>query len=162
MSTDRPTPSTSNTTPLRPLFYTLLIACPLLIILPPRKLDLYTFTLTGAWVFSFNGLASGRTRTGNTGVFGTAQVDAASGEQEGRLEVGKGDGGEGEGVKGLARKIWMGDERPGWQRRRLEREREELEAGKGYGDIIMEQVREVFPGFGGGRRGEDREGEKEE
>ena len=87
-----------------------------------------------------------------------AQVDAASGERErSGLEVEKG-----EGVKGLARKIWMGDERPGWQRRRLEREREELEAGKGYGDIIMEQVREVFPGFGGGRRGEDREGEKEE
>lgn len=91
-----------------------------------------------------------------------AQVDAASGEQEGRLEVGKGDGGEGEGVKGLARKIWMGDERPGWQRRRLEKEREELEAGKGYGDIIMEQVREVFPGFGGGRRGDDGEGQNEE
>lgn len=151
-------PPTPTPTPLRPLFYTLLIACPLLIILPPRKLDLYTFTLTGAWVFSFNGLAFGRTRTGNTGVFGTAQVDAASGERErSGLEVGNG-----EGVKGLARKIWMGDERPGWQRRRLEREREELEAGKGYGDIIMEQVREVFPGFGGGRRGEDGEGEKEE
>ncbi len=72
---------------------------------------------------------------------------------------GTGEAGEGEGVKGIARKLWMGDEGPGWQRRRLEREREELEGGKGYGDIIMERVREVFPGFGGGRgEGEDGDG----
>lgn len=57
------------------------------------------------------------------------------------------------GVIGLARKIWMGDERTGWQKRRLEREREELGKGRGYGDIIMGQVREVFPGFGGGGDG---------
>lgn len=38
------------------------------------------------------------------------------------------------------------------------RGREELEGGKVYGDIILGQVGEVFPGFGGGeRRGEERE-----
>lgn len=94
------------------------------------------------------------------GVLGTAQVDDASGERETRLRPGLEDGNGGEGVKGLAKKIWMGDEKAGWQKRRLEKEKEELEAGKGYGDIIMEQVREVFPGFGG-RRGEADEGEKE-
>lgn len=105
-------------------------------------------------------------------MLGSARVDGSGGGREralrARLEDGDGDGGgrvEGggdveEGVKGLARKIWMGDERAGWQKRRLEREKEELEAGKGYGDIIMEQVREVFPGFGG-RREERGEGEKE-
>ena len=62
------------------------------------------------------------------------------------------------GVKGLIQKIWMGDEKAGWQKRRLEREKEELESGRSYGDLIMEQVREVFPGFGGGRgRGGDEE-----
>lgn len=80
---------------------------------------------------------------GDTGLEGDTRDDKGVGEAGG--------GGEGEGVKGIARKLWMGDEGPGWQRRRLEREREELEGGKGYGDIIMEQVREVFPGFGGGR-----------
>lgn len=110
------------------------------------------------------------------GVLGTVRVDGLSqevrmGEREGRLRPGMAgaeakigeaveEEGEGEGVKGLARKIWMGDEGPGWQKRRLEREKEELGKGRGYGDIIMEQVREVFPGFGGGRRGEG-EGEKE-
>ena len=82
----------------------------------------------------------------------------AGGAGEGRVKGGK--DGEGEGVKGLAKKLWMGDERPGWQKRRLEKEREELESGKSYGDIIMDQVREVFPGFGGGRREEDEEGEE--
>ncbi|KAL2037467.1 hypothetical protein N7G274_009748 [Stereocaulon virgatum] len=70
--------------------------------------------------------------------------------------VGGGGGGE-EGMRGLARRLWMGGEREGWQRRRLEREREELEGGKGYGDIIMGQVREVFPGFGGKRKEEEEE-----
>lgn len=74
--------------------------------------------------------------------------EGAEGEGEERGER-EGD----EGVKGLAGRVWMGDERPGWQGRRLEREREELGRGKGYGDIIMGQVREVFPGFGG--RGEE-------
>lgn len=67
------------------------------------------------------------------------------------------------GVRGLFRKLWMGDEKAGWQKRRLEREKEELESGKGYGDMIMEQVREVFPGFGGGKgRGEEDENEDDE
>ena len=61
------------------------------------------------------------------------------------------------GVRGLLRKAWMGDEKAGWQKRRLERESEELESGKGYGDLIMEQVREVFPRFGGGKGGEEEE-----
>jgi len=112
------------------------------------------------------------------GVLGSAEMDRDVGseqsaemrEREGRLRpgFGVGEGGKEEGgsavgkeeggVKGLARRLWMGDEGPGWQKRRLEREREELEGGKGYGDIIMDQVREVFPGFGGGR-GEEGEGE---
>ena len=99
------------------------------------------------------------------GILGKAQVDETSGAREERLLPGDRGGGEkGEdgikGLKGMAKKIWMGDERPGWQKRRLEKEKEELEAGKGYGDIIMEQVKEVFPGFGG-RRKEDGEDEKE-
>lgn len=66
------------------------------------------------------------------------------------------------GIAGLFKKLWMGDEQPGWQERRLRREREELESGKGYGDIIMGQVREVFPGFGGGGGGRREEGGEEE
>ncbi|KAK3172767.1 hypothetical protein OEA41_006091 [Lepraria neglecta] len=173
-STNSPTstpPANPSPLPLRPIFLTLLLACPLLVLLPPRKLDLYTFSLSGAWVYSAEELAFGqarRQRTGNTGVMGIlgkAQVDETSGAREERLLPGDRGGGEKreddiEGLKGMAKKIWMGDERHGWQKRRLEKEKEELEAGKGYGDIIMEQVKEVFPGFGG-RRKEDGEDEKE-
>ncbi|KAL2047841.1 hypothetical protein ABVK25_011296 [Lepraria finkii] len=174
MSQPSTPPANPSPLPLRPIFLTLLLACPLLALLPPRKLDLYTLSLSGAWVYSAEELAFGqarRQRTGNTGVMGIlgkAQVDEASGAREERLSPGD-RGGEGkgeediEGLKGMAKKIWMGDERPGWQKRRLEKEKDELEAGKGYGDIIMKQIREVFPGFGGRRKedGEDGEDEKE-
>ena len=101
---------------------------------------------------------AGRKKEGGVGM----EMGDAIEEGVGR---GNGDKSEGEeeeeGVKGMVKKVWMGDERPGWQARRLEREREELGRGKGYGDIIMEQVREVFPGFGGGtRKEEDGEGKE--
>lgn len=90
------------------------------------------------------------------------EVEEGKGGQQGQGR--RSDGGEEEeeeGLRGLVRKFWMGDEKPGWERRRLEREREDLASGKGYGDIIMEQVRGVFPGFGRGRKGEGGE-EKED
>ena len=62
---------------------------------------------------------------------------------------------EGEGIGGAIRKVWMGGETAGWEKRRMEREREEMASGKGYADLIMEQVREVLPGWG---RGQGEEG----
>lgn len=106
---------------------------------------------------------------GNTGVMGVLGggsmegADADIGDDRdmgGNMGDGRVEGKEKEGTRGLAKRLWMGDEGPGWQKRRLEREREELEGGKGYGDIIMDQVREVFPGFAGGR-GEEGEGDGE-
>lgn len=89
------------------------------------------------------------------------EVEKGQGGQQGqgRRRSDGGDEEEEEGLRGLVRKFWMGDEKPGWERRRLEREREDLASGKGYGDIIMEQVRGVFPGFGEGRKedGEEKE-----
>jgi hypothetical protein len=40
----------------------------------------------------------------------------------------------------------MGGEKSGWKERRLEEERKALEEGKGYGDLIMEHIREAFGG----------------
>lgn len=74
--------------------------------------------------------------------------------QNGNGDEVEGEGGE-KGIRGIAKKLWMGDERPGWQKRRLEKEKEELESGRGYGGIIMDQVREVFPSFAGRREGEE-------
>lgn len=178
-------------------------------LLPPRKLDLYTFSLAGAWVVSAEELAFGS--AAGAGVRGRGRVGVEAGveggvgyergnriegvegiamamggrEKQGALDWNKkakeeieniqsnipekaatasasDSDSEEAGILGLAKKLWMGSERPGWQKRRLEREREELEAGKGYGDIIMGQVREVFPRFGGGGRERgDGEGEGE-
>ncbi len=172
-------------------------------LLPPRKLDLYTFSLAGAWVVSAEEVTIGGSRrpqrrqnspnTANAANAENAENTASAenaglgmgmgmglgmsrwgwGKRTGTESVSEDDGenggdkeeeGEGEekyaGVKGLAKKIWMGDERTGWQKRRLERERAALEGGGSYGDIIMRQVREVFPGFGGkgGGEGEGDEG----
>lgn len=41
---------------------------------------------------------------------------------------------------------WMGGETEGWKERRLEEERRALESGKGYGGLIMDQIREVLNG----------------
>ncbi|KAK4657979.1 hypothetical protein QC762_202635 [Podospora pseudocomata] len=58
--------------------------------------------------------------------------------------------------KGLITKIWMGGEKDGWQERRMEEEKKALEEGKGYGDLIMEQIYEVF-GWGGKKDDEKKE-----
>lgn len=54
-------------------------------------------------------------------------------------------------TRGLIERIWMGGEKEGWREKRMEEERKALEEGKGYGGLIMEQVREVW-------KGEDKEG----
>jgi len=48
----------------------LLLASPLLIALPPRKLDLYTYSLAGAWVVSANHITYERTGVGILGNMG--------------------------------------------------------------------------------------------
>ncbi|KAK0719962.1 hypothetical protein B0H67DRAFT_485953 [Lasiosphaeris hirsuta] len=46
--------------------------------------------------------------------------------------------------KGVLGRLWLGDEEEGWQKRRLEKEREALESGKSYWDLIVEQMVEVW------------------
>ncbi|KAK0635517.1 hypothetical protein B0T17DRAFT_503042 [Bombardia bombarda] len=66
--------------------------------------------------------------------------------------------------KGVLGKIWMGGEEEGWKERRLREEKEALESGKGYGDLIMEQIWDVWNQKGkekGGKKAGE-EGDKEE
>ncbi|KAM7195290.1 hypothetical protein V8F33_006798, partial [Rhypophila sp. PSN 637] len=46
--------------------------------------------------------------------------------------------------KGVLTKVWMGDEKEDWKEKRLEEERKALEAGKGYSDLIVEQIWDVW------------------
>lgn len=64
-----------------------------------------------------------------------------------------GNEGENVGEKGIIGRLWMGEEKEGWKERRLEEERRALEEGKGYMDMIFEQVWEVW-NWGGKKDGE--------
>lgn len=52
--------------------------------------------------------------------------------------------GEGKNEGSVLSRIWMGDEKEGWKERRLEEERKALEEGKGYMDMIFEQIWDVW------------------
>jgi len=41
-------------------------------------------------------------------------------------------------------KLWLGDEKPDWKKRREEEEQEALDEGRGYGGLIMDQLKEVW------------------
>ncbi|KAK3902602.1 hypothetical protein C8A05DRAFT_33677 [Staphylotrichum tortipilum] len=60
-------------------------------------------------------------------------------------------------TRGLWERVWMGEEREGWREKRMEEEKRALEEGKGYGDLIVEQIAEVWKG----REGEKGEGKQE-
>lgn len=49
-------------------------------------------------------------------------------------------------ARGPLQRLWMGSEKDNWRQDRAKREKEALEEGKGYGDLIVEQVKEVFSG----------------
>lgn len=49
--------------------------------------------------------------------------------------------------RGVLARLWFGEESSaGWQERRLEEERKALDSGKGYGDLIVKQIKEVWEG----------------
>ncbi|KAI4196988.1 MAG: hypothetical protein LQ346_003122 [Caloplaca aetnensis] len=165
-------PSAKYTPPLRPLFISLLVATPILIALPPRKLDLYTFMLGCTFVVSAEELTYGsasrrfstprpppqpqafaaKPQDAKEKIPLGAHSDAArqylasdSAPADAKAKVLKKEK-EQTGVAGLARKLWYGSETEGWKERRIREEREALEEGRGYGDLIAETVREVFGG----------------
>jgi hypothetical protein len=145
------------------------IACPVIMLLPPRKLDLYTFSLGVGFYLSADHLFTVNTGRGLVqqfaprNGFGDAmptekaremqrvireerekgrRLDGVNGNGGGVLS-GEGDGRVG-GDRSVLGKLWMGDEKEGWKERRLEEERKALEEGKGYMDMIFEQVWEVW------------------
>ncbi|RHZ63047.1 uncharacterized protein CDV56_103893 [Aspergillus thermomutatus] len=149
---------------------TFLVASPVLIALPPRKLDHLTVLLAGAFCVSANHLT--RERTGRSIVeriearIASAPSLAVSDlpsqraqEVQAKLRAARDaqirEGGlVGEELeklkarqvqdKGVAERIWMGGETEGWKERRLREEQKALEEGKGYGDLIREHIWEVW------------------
>ncbi|KAF2817730.1 uncharacterized protein BDZ99DRAFT_368329, partial [Mytilinidion resinicola] len=155
------------------LSWTLLFACPAIAALPPRKLDIYTFGLGAVWLTSASHITHQRTGQGiwknvasKVGAPGELPTERARevkarlrAQEEVRREgvrgLGEMDRGEGKG-KGVLERVWMGKEEEGWKEKRLREEREALDEGRGYGDLILGQVWEVW------NWGKNREGEGED
>jgi hypothetical protein len=157
--------------------YTFLVASPILIALPPRKLDLNTVALASAFAVSANHLYKDRTgrsvseavqarflqpkpaKTG-PGFFEDlpseraqeiqaklraareAQIRDANGlvseEMKEKLKARQ------QQERSLGERIWMGQETEGWKEKRLREEQKALDEGKGYGDLIMEHIWDVW------------------
>jgi hypothetical protein len=135
-----------------------LFIAPVLIALPPRKLDLYTFSLAGAFVVSANYQTKERTGCGLLSHVPTpfglpprareikaSQTQAR--EQQRRLIEETGapvEKKKGSALEEKAKEIWMGGETEGWKERRLQEEQKKLAEGEGYGSMIMDQIWEVW------------------
>lgn len=136
------------------------VACPIIALLPPRKLDLYTFALGACFYLSADHLSNeynGRglvenmtpkwTKTITDLPTEKAKETQLRFENEKRLREGREALKEGSQIpreRNLLQKLWMGDEEEGWKERRLEEERKALEEGRGLGSIIMDQIWEVW------------------
>lgn len=46
--------------------------------------------------------------------------------------------------RGVLERVWMGNEKSGWQDRRREEDQKAIDSGKGIADIIMDQISEVW------------------
>lgn len=158
---------------------TFLIASPVLIALPPRKLDHLTVLLASAFCISANHMT--RERTGRSivdriesrittrpAIFRELpseraeeiqarlrasrekQIQEAMGEELEKLKAREAQ------EKGIAQRVWMGGESEGWMERRLKEEQKAIEEGKGYGDLIMDHIWDVW-NWGKKREEEDDE-----
>ena len=125
----------------------LLVVCPIIMLLPPRRLDLYTFGLGGMWAASANHalhVSSGRSilqRVSSTG----SELPTERAREMQRLlrEQREAEGKQQQQQQGVLERVWMGGEKEGWKERRLREEKEALEKGEGYGDLIAKQIWEV-------------------
>ena len=124
------------------------IACPVLILIPPRKLDLYTWGLIGATAYSGNFLVKERTGTSIWQRVSGEPVAAAPAmslpatqtlpkavtthlEVEGRDRT-------------TPVTAELQSQREAWKAQREKEIQDDLDVGKGFGDMIMDQIYEVW------------------
>lgn len=147
------------------------VLCPIIMLMPPRKLDLYTFSLGLGFYLSADHLCEtyyGRGLVTQLSPFRAVadlpterarevQRKLAEEREKERRKLGKsGD----EGDKSVLHKIWMGGETEGWKERRLEEERQALEEGKSYTDMIFEQIWDVWNWDKKGKKEDDESSKK--
>jgi membrane protein involved in colicin uptake len=138
----------------------LFVACPVIALLPPRKLDLYTLALGGVWIASANHVSGYRTgRTIFQRVLDPTKESVPTERyrqmQKQMREAGIQGSDKANKQQGVVEKLWMGDQGDDWKVKRAEKEREVLQSGEGYGTLIMDQIKEVWTG----KKTEDEESE---
>lgn len=154
---------------LHNLSLTMLVGAPILIALPPRKLDLYTFFLAGSFVAAGNHLVKERTGAGLLYQLPGTRLPPAAVEYQQRmkmrdqgqrrlldepqlqtgtiqqeLEKRKIEHRQPAGLEKAAKDLWMGGEKEGWKEKRLAEEQKKLDEGEGYGSMIVDQIWEVW------------------
>jgi hypothetical protein len=122
----------------------MLFVAPVLIALPPRKLDFYTFTLGGIFAVSGNQLLRERNGVGILGLLPGRSMEASVvAASQGRIleEPVKTDPVVKEIMREARQKPIV---REDWKERRLKEEQEKLDQGEGYGGMIMDQIWDVW------------------
>ena len=148
-----------------------LVVAPVLILLPPRKVDFYTLLLSSAFVVSAGHLyQQRRLHQAENGSFlmpakAKQMQEQIARQRDTRLLEESGSAPDSRKQSGSlleekAKEIWMGGETEGWKERRLKEERERLAQGEGYGDMIMDQIWEVW-NWGGKKAEELKETDEE-
>ncbi|UNI18990.1 hypothetical protein JDV02_005215 [Purpureocillium takamizusanense] len=137
------------------------VVTPLVMLLPPRKMDVRFFVLFGTFSLCTNQLAyeyTGQSIYGRFGnrvgsVFDSGLPDGARRTQQLLREQREREAAEKkrqtelqDKKDGLMKDIWMGGEDEDWSKKRAEEHRKSFEEGKGLSDIIMEQVMDVWHG----------------
>lgn len=139
-----------------------LFVAPALILLPPRKLDFYTFSLAGAWV----SCASYRNTFSDYMPFQQRRRLRVEAQEQRRLLeerelVVPQDKRKGSLLEEKAKEIWMGGEKDGWKERRLAEEQEKIDQGEGYASMIMDQIWDVWNQGKTGDEAQEKEAGKE-
>ncbi|KAJ9656454.1 hypothetical protein H2198_004912 [Neophaeococcomyces mojaviensis] len=144
----------------------MLVITPVLIALPPRKLDLYTFFLAGGFFASANHLTKERTGAGllyqlpgarpppmaleyqrtvqEKRLLDEPQSQIQTSSIKEQLQKRGIEHRKEEGLEKMAKELWMGEEKEGWKEKRLAEEQKKLDEGEGYGSMIVDQIWEVW------------------
>ncbi|KAI5357693.1 hypothetical protein Slin14017_G117060 [Septoria linicola] len=108
-----------------------LVTCPILALLPPRKLDIYTIGLIATTGYSANFLV--RERSGRS-LWQTVTRQPAQFALPASSSV----------VGELQREARAGNYEKGWKAERQKEIKEDVEEGKDFSDMIVDQIWEVW------------------
>ncbi|KAK7606691.1 hypothetical protein JOL62DRAFT_510405 [Phyllosticta paracitricarpa] len=130
------------------LSFWLLIACPAIALIPPRKLDIYTYGLGAMTLVSADHLLrwrSGRSAMQAEAAASATSLDGLPTEKARAVQEALREQKRKKKEEGMLTKVWMGGEEEGWQEKRLREEREAIARGEGYGDLIKKYLDEAWP-----------------